>query len=95
METERRSEHEAFGVLENEAKMTCCKGCGHKLGFLECAADGLSNGCRQRLLHDEALKTHSAAMAPYIGAELPVIAVTDAIMKKDCALLNGDGAQGD
>lgn len=33
METELRSEHEVFGVLENEAKMTYCKECGHKLGI--------------------------------------------------------------
>ncbi len=82
METELRSEHEAFGVLENEAKMTYCKECGHKLGFLEHATDGLCNGCRQRLLDDDALKMHSAAIAPYTGAELPVITVTDAIMKE-------------
>jgi hypothetical protein len=62
--------------------MTYCKECGHKLGFLEHAADGLCNGCRQRLAHDQALKTHSAAIAPYTGAALPVITVTDAIMKK-------------
>jgi len=62
--------------------MTYCKECGRKLGFLEHAADGLCNGCRQRLAHDQALKAHSAAIAPYTGAELPVITVTDAIMKK-------------
>ena len=28
------------------------------------------------------MKTHSAAIAPYTGAELPVITVTDAIMKE-------------
>ena len=62
--------------------MTYCKECGRKLGFLEHAADGLCNGCRQRLAHDQALKEHSAAIAPYAGVELPVITVTDAIMKK-------------
>jgi len=62
--------------------MTYCKECGHKLGFLEHAADGLCNGCRQRLAQEQAEKTHAAAIAPYIGAELPVITVTDAIMKK-------------
>ena len=62
--------------------MTYCKECGHKLGFLEHAADGLCNGCRQRVANDQALKAHSAAIAPYTGAELPVITVTDAIMKK-------------
>jgi len=62
--------------------MTYCKECGHKLGFLEHAADGLCNGCRQRVAHDQAEKAHNAAIAPYTGAVLPVIAVTDAIMKK-------------
>ena len=62
--------------------MTNCKECGHKLGFLEHAADGLCNGCRQRLAQAQAEKAHAAAIAPYTGAELPVITVTDAIMKK-------------
>ena len=62
--------------------MTYCKECGRKLGFLEHAADGLCNGCLQRLAHDQSLKEHSAAIAPYAGVELPVITVTDAIMKK-------------
>ena len=61
--------------------MTYCKECGHKLGFLEHAADGLCNGCRARLANEQA-KTHSVAIAPYAGAELPIITVTDAIMKK-------------
>ena len=72
-----------LGSLENKrGKMTYCKECGHKLGFLEHAADGLCNGCRQRVKHDQAEKAHNAAIAPYTGAVLPVIAVTDAIMKK-------------
>ena len=62
--------------------MTYCKECGHKLGFLEHAADGLCNGCRQRLAQEQAEKAQAAAIAPYTGAELPVITVTDAIMKK-------------
>ena len=51
--------------------MAYCKECGHKLGFLEHAADGLCNGCRQRLVHDESLKAQAAAIAPYTGARLP------------------------
>jgi hypothetical protein len=82
METELRSTHEALSALEKEAKMTYCKECGHKLGFLEHAADGLCNGCRQRLAHEQAEKAQSAAIAPYTGVDLPVITVTDAIMKK-------------
>ena len=62
--------------------MTYCKECGHKLGFLEHATDGLCTGCRQRLAQEQAEKAHAAAIAPYTGAELPVITVTDAIMKK-------------
>ena len=67
---------------KKEAKMTYCKECGHKLGFLEHTADGLCNGCRQRLAQEQAEKAHAAAIAPYTGAELPIITVTDAIMKK-------------
>ena len=62
--------------------MTYCKECGHKLGFLEHAADGLCSGCRQRVAHEQAEEAHSVAIAPYTSAELPVITVTDAIMKK-------------
>ena len=62
--------------------MTYCKECGHKLGFLEHAADGLCNGCRQRAARERALNAHAVAIAPYTGTELPVITVTDAIMKK-------------
>ncbi len=62
--------------------MTYCKECGHKLGFIEHAADGLCNGCRARLAHRQAEEAHSVAIAPYAGAELPAITVTDAIMKK-------------
>jgi len=62
--------------------MTYCRECGHKLGFLEHAVDGLCDGCQQRAVLDQALKAHSAAVALYNGAELPVITVTDAIMKK-------------
>ena len=76
--------------------MTYCKECGHKLGFLEHAADGLCNGCRQRLAHEQEEKAHAAAIAPYTSAELPVITVTDAIMKKgETAVSNSDAAQGD
>ena len=62
--------------------MTYCKECGHKLGFLEHSPDGLCNGCRQRLAHEQEENAHAAAIAPYTGAALPVIAVSDAIMKK-------------
>jgi len=62
--------------------MTYCKECGHKLGFFEHAADGLCNGCRHRLVQMQAEQAHSQALAPYMGATLPVITVEGAILKR-------------
>ena len=47
--------------------MTYCKECGHKLGFLEHTADGLCNGCRQRVAHEKAEEAHSGDIVPSTG----------------------------
>lgn len=62
--------------------MTYCKECGHKLGFLEHAEDGLCNGCRQRLAQQRAAEAHARALAPYENDKLPVVSAGNAILKK-------------
>jgi hypothetical protein len=72
----------AFVDSRGTVKMTYCKECGHKLGFFEHATDGICNGCRQRIVQKQVEEAHAEALAPYIGAELPFIAVSGVIMKK-------------
>lgn len=72
---------------EVNLEMTNCSACGHKLGIFERYwrlknGSVLCNGCYQKALQEEKEIAQQAALAPYAGAELPVVDVHGAIMKR-------------